>query len=139
MFVRVLILFVCLAAFSSQVSAQSAGGMILGEIHDPQGAALANAHITIINTATGVQRELLTNDSGAYSAVNLQPGSYELTIQSPGFSVAKRKDINLTVGAEIVVDFNLTIGAVTESVEVTGQSSSVDLATSTIGRTVEGT
>lgn len=119
-------------------TSQTAGATIVGEIHDQQGAAIAEAAIRIRNQATGVALETLSNTSGAYSFINLQPGAYEILVQSPGFSVARRHRIELKVGAEVVVDFDLLVGSVTETVDVQGQQTAVDLVTSTIGRAVEG-
>jgi hypothetical protein len=117
---------------------QTAGGTILGAVKDPQGAAVPDASVTIHNNATGVTRSVLTNRNGSYQAANLQPGSYGLTVKAPGFSIGLRKDVTLNVGAEIVIDFDLQVGSVNETVEVTAQEATVDLASSTVSRTVEG-
>src|SRR5579883_721204 len=132
-----LVLFVCL--FSTKVPAQTAGGTILGKITDQSGAILPGTDITIKNAATGITRSVLSNESGLYSAPNLQPGTYEIKAELPSFAVELRKDINLNVGNEIVIDFAMRVAGSTESVEVTAQDSRVDLIASTVSRTVEGT
>jgi hypothetical protein len=122
----------------SSVFAQTAGGGILGKVTDPSGAILPGAVITIKNTATGITRSMLTNESGTYSAANLQPGTYEVLAQLPSFAVGRRTDVNLNVGNEIVIDFALQVAGVTDRVEVMAQDTKIDLIAATVSRTVEG-
>ena len=131
----------CLLAaslFLHQLAAQTVGGTILGVVRDPQGAVIATAKVTLRNIDTGITRSLLCNETGAYRATNLQPGPYEATFESPGFSRGLRKDIVLNVGAEVTIDFALTIGNIAETVEVNAAVGTVDLASATVNRTVEG-
>jgi hypothetical protein len=131
----------CLCVFvltTQHVTAQTVGGAILGVVRDPQGAVVGSTKVTLRNTDTGIARSLLTNDSGSYRATNLQPGPYEAIFESPGFSRGLRKDIVLNVGAEITIDFSLVIGNLAETVEVKAAVDAVDLASSTVNRTVEG-
>ena len=124
--------------FLYQLAAQTVGGTILGVVRDPQGAVIATAKVTLRNIDTGITRSLLCNETGAYRATNLQPGPYEATFESPGFSRGLRKDIVLNVGAEVTIDFALTIGNIAETVEVNAAVGTVDLASATVNRTVEG-
>src|SRR5687767_14099004 len=110
--------FVIVLLFGPLLYAQSVGGTIVGAVKDQSGAALPGAEIAINNSATGINREMLTNETGTYRAVNLQPGSYEVTVGMPGFSVAQR-NVSLNVGAEQVLDFELVVAGVTNSVDVT--------------------
>jgi hypothetical protein len=131
----------CLCVFlltTQYIAGQTVGGAILGVVHDPQGAVVGATKVTLRNTDTGVARSLLTNDSGFYRATNLQPGPYEVVFESPGFSRGLRRDIVLNVGAELTIDFTLELGNVTETVEVKAAVETVDLASATVNRTVEG-
>jgi len=118
--------------------AQTAGGTILGKAADPSGAVLPGVAVTITNPATGIMRSVLTNESGSYSAANLQPGTYEISAELPGFATGRRRDVSLNVGNEIVVDFSLQIEGVGQHVEVTEQDTKIDLVAATVSRTVEG-
>ena len=80
--------------------AQTVGGTILGAVKDQTGARLPGAVVSVSNIATGVTREVLTNETGAFNVVNLQPGSYEVHVTMPGFASGVKKDITLNVGAE---------------------------------------
>lgn len=70
---------------SAQLSAQAVSGTILGTVHDASGALVANAPITITNTATGLHRTVETDASGEFSAPSLPPGIYSLTVQTEAF------------------------------------------------------
>ncbi len=121
------------------VLAQTVGGTLLGKVEDPSGARLPGAAVLVRNVETGVTREVLTNETGAFNIANLQPGSYDAEVMMPGFSVSMKKGIKLTVGSEIVIDFKLDVEGRSEKVEVVAQAMQVDLATATVSHAVEGT
>lgn len=123
---------------ASPAWSQTAGGTISGTIKDGSGAVVPGGIATLTNMETGVARQALAGDSGIYRAANLQPGRYEVTAASPGFSSQVRRGIQLTVGADMVVDFELQVGQVVETVDVVGQVATVDLASSTVNRMVSG-
>ena len=116
---RLRFLFVLLAAligFSASTLAQQT--TIVGTVTDPSGAAIANVAITVTNVETGAVRTIPTNDSGQYVAVDLQVGHYVIKAEAKGFKVAEQKDIVLTIGARIRVDFQMQLGASQETVTV---------------------
>ena len=125
--------------FSGTAAAQTVGGTITGTVKDPQGSLIPTCEIKLLNVETGVSTAQLTNSSGIYRAANLQPGHYDLTVMNPGFATGIQHNVNLNVGAEVVVDFTLTLADVAGSVEVTGQVSAVDTATSALTYDVSGT
>jgi len=130
------LLFLCLV-LSASAFAQVAGGSISGTVTDPSGAVIPNAEVTVRNTATGITRTLATNASGFFSAPNLVPGSYQVSIALTGFSTAVEK-LELAVGASAVVNVQLKVGSAAENVEVTERAPSVDLASSTLNNSVGG-
>jgi hypothetical protein len=105
-----------LAAFAVSVSAQQA--TIVGTVTDPSGAVIPNVQITLTNTDTGVSHTIPTNDAGQYVAPDLQIGHYTVKANAAGFKVAERKDVVLTVGDRIRVDFQMQMGASQETVTV---------------------
>jgi hypothetical protein len=129
-------LLLCLSFIT--VLGQTTGAAILGVVKDPTDARMPGAAVTVTNIATGVMRMMLTNETGAFNVVSLQPGSYDLRVEMPGFAVSTKKGIALTVGAEAVIDFTLDVEGVSQSVEVTAQAAQVDLATATMSHAVEG-
>jgi outer membrane receptor protein involved in Fe transport len=91
---------------------------LFGTVLDPKGAAVPAAVIKIRNTATGSARELVSSGEGQYRAVQLDPGPYELTAQSAGFSATTLTGLQLTVGASINIDITLQVQATIQSIEV---------------------
>ena len=136
------ILGVVTVAFSflltaASVRAQLAGGAISGVVQDQSGAAVPDAQVSIGNVATGTIRAVTSNSDGFYSAPNLLPGDYQLTVTAKGFETLVRKGITVTVGAQLAVNLSLKVGQVTQSVEVTGQAPLVETMSSSLSATVE--
>jgi len=129
------VLFLCLAICSF---AQMTGGTISGTVTDSSQAAIPSATITILNKETGDTRTVSANAKGFYSAPSMQPGHYDLTASSTGFMTATRKDFLVNVGQELIADFQLQVGSVTESVQVTEQAPGVSLESSTLSSVVGG-
>src|SRR5271163_432063 len=98
-----LVLLVAIIAFSASTFAQQA--TIVGTVTDPSGAVVPNVAVTLTNTDTGLTRVIPTNDAGQYVAVDLQVGHYKVKAEAKGFKVAEQKDLVLTVGASLRVDF----------------------------------
>jgi hypothetical protein len=128
-----------LSFITTTLYGQTVGGTILGRVKDQTGGILPGADVTIKNTATGLTRAVITNETGAYNAINLQPGIYEVMVEMPSFSIGLKKGIALNVGDELLVDFELRVEGSTESVEVTAQETRIDLVAAAVNRTVEGT
>jgi len=112
---------------------QVSGATLSGTVSDTSGANLPQAQISVTNTATGVSTSTPSNSDGFYSVPNLLPGSYEVKASAPGFSTAVRTGITLTVGAQQVLNLTLTVGQMTQTVQVTTEAPTVELASSTIG------
>lgn len=118
---------------------QVAGGTITGAVKDSSGAVVGNAQVTIKNSETDISRTVEVNDDGIYSAPNLVPGTYEITVVSPGVGTVVRSGITLTVGAEQVVDIQLSPGSVQTKIEVSGAPPNIELATSSLDATMNST
>jgi len=118
--------------------AQVAGGTISGTITDTGGRVVTNAHVSITNADTGVTREVTSNEEGFYSAPNLLPGTYEVTVSAQGFKTEKRA-ITLTVGASASLDQTLRVGSATEMVMVQSEVPAVQLSSSDISAVVNAT
>jgi hypothetical protein len=130
------ILLLCLAV-SRPIRAQVSGATLTGAITDAQGGAVAGAKISVKNLGTGIVSETTTNDVGAYNVPNLIPADYEVSVSAGGFSTTTSK-VTLTVGAKQEMNIKLTVGQVTQTVEVTGAAVQIDLASSTISGDVNG-
>jgi hypothetical protein len=136
--VRLLVLTLICGA-SANVYPQVAGGTISGTVRDVSGRVINDVQITITNAATGVTREVTTNDEGFYSAPNLLPGTYEVKLSAHGFKAEVRNGIELNVGASVGLDQVLRIGSNLEMVVVQGEVPAVQLSTSDISAVVNAT
>src|SRR5579875_33638 len=137
--VAVLVAVVLTLLVSVPVYAQVAGATLLGSVTDPSGAAMPNARISIQNTATGVVRTVTTDSSGFYSAPNLLPGSYKVTVAAKGFATTMESGITLRVGAQQTLNVSMKVGQTTQSLTVTGAAPTVQLANSTLSAQVTAT
>src|SRR6266851_2491375 len=124
---------------SVNVQAQVAGGAISGTVSDTSGRVIAGAQVSITKVDTGVSRTTSTNEDGTYSAPNLLPGNYELTLSATGFKTEVRRGVAVTVGSAAVLDLTLQIGRAIETIQVTGEAPAVQLSTSGISAVVNAT
>jgi outer membrane receptor protein involved in Fe transport len=125
--------------FPASAAAQVSGGTLSGTVSDPSAAGVPKAQLVVKNVATGVERTVTTNTDGFYTAVNLLPGSYEVTISAKGFNTETKSGITMTVGAQQTFDVVLQVGTITNRVEVTTEAPAVQLSSSDIGAVVNAT
>jgi hypothetical protein len=117
--------------------AQEGRGTILGNVSDPTGAAVGGANVTVRNTQTNLAISTRTNAEGFYTSPPLNVGSYEVSVEHPGFKKTVRSAIDLQVDQRAEVNLVLTLGAVGESVEVSADTPLVNTEDATIGQVIE--
>jgi hypothetical protein len=124
----------CLAlSFPLPLAAQGANAALSGSVRDETGAVLPGAAVAIRNVDTSLRREVVTDARGYFTAANLPPGIYEVTVTLSGFAKLQRSGIRLTVGQETVVNLVQSVRAMAEQVEVAGESPMVDTTTGSTG------
>jgi len=111
----VVTIFMIVNAF---VHGQSTLGTLRGSVSDASGAAIVQATVTVRNAGTQVSRKTRTDEAGVYILFDLPPSRYEITVATPGFTIQRRTDVELTVNAEEVVDFNLYPATIESSLGV---------------------
>ena len=116
----------------SAALAQVNTGTISGTVKDSSGAVIAGAKVTLLNEDTGIARNVQSDTAGRYTASSLGLGNYRVTGTQAGFQTEARTGIVLTVGQEAVVDLTLTVGAVTQTVEVAGEAPRIETANATV-------
>ncbi|MEO6816318.1 MAG: carboxypeptidase-like regulatory domain-containing protein, partial [Edaphobacter sp.] len=104
----------------SPALAQTITGSITGVVTDSSGALVPSAHVTVMNTGTGVKTEAQTNDSGVYTIRFLPIGPYTVNITAPGFSTYTVPRFNLEISQTAKVNASLMVGASSTKVEVEG-------------------
>jgi hypothetical protein len=123
--------------FSVPAGAQVAGATLSGTITDPSEKLIPKAQVSITNVATGITTTVITNADGFYTAPNLLPGEYEVTVSASGFGTEARKGISLTVGAQQEFNLTLHVGSAAKIVvEVSTEAPAVQLASSDISAVV---
>jgi hypothetical protein len=102
--------------------AQETTGTIVGTVTDESGGVLPGVTVTVRNTATGQTVERVTSGEGFYTVPLLPVGTYEITFTLSGFQTRTVRGVALSVNDRIVVDAQLSVGGVSEVVEVTGRT-----------------
>ena len=103
-------------------------GTLQGYVTDEQGGVLPGVTVTLTNTETGAERVVVTDSIGFYTAPSLTSGVYSITASLSGMQSKQRDNIRLLVAQVLNVDFNLSVGAVTEEVTVTAESPIVEVS-----------
>jgi hypothetical protein len=133
--VRRIVLPILLVLFSLPLYAQNAS--ISGLLKDPSGAVVQNATVKVLSTDTGVLRTTSSNGGGYYSASELQPGRYILTVRAVGFETVSRTNIVLQVAQAVEADFVLPVGKAQDTVTVSDNNVQLDTASASLGTTIE--
>ena len=112
-------------------------GEITGQISDATGATVSAATITAINTATNASRVATSNESGLYSFPSLPPGLYNMRVEKPGFKSTTSSNLEVQVQQTVRMDFTLSVGQISESIEVVGAAAQLQAENSTVGTVIE--
>jgi hypothetical protein len=114
-------------------------GYISGTVTDKSGAAVAGAEVVLTNLAGSLTRNTTTNTDGAYVIPGLPGDTYNLSVAAKGFQKYQLKNVKLDVAQKSRIDMTLAVGAVTEVVEVTGESvAQVETTSSELGNNING-
>src|SRR5712691_4475470 len=121
----------------SATFAQNITGSITGTVVDSSGLAVPGAPVKLTNTGTGLTQTSLSDSSGDYRFLLLQPGSYSIEASVPGFKTFRRDGIVVEADRSMAVPVALAVGQVTETVEVIGGTPLLEPNSSQIGTTVD--
>jgi hypothetical protein len=126
---RITFVLLSITFLGATLHAQVVGGSMEGTVADASGGGLPGVHVTVRNTETGNQRDLITRADGHYNAPSIPVGVYTVTAQKDGFQTAQRNGISLVIGQSITVDLALAVGEVAQEVSVTDAPPVVNLST----------
>ena len=122
----------------ASLAAQTSTGEIDISVHDPSGAVIPKAAITVTGATTGnLARTLTTNEAGLAVAPLLQPETYDVVVTAAGFEKLIRSGVVLRVGDVLTLHLTLTPGSTTSEITVVGQTPLVEEKSITIGHVVE--
>src|SRR5262252_7063541 len=110
-------------------------GTLRGTITDSQGAVTPGVTVLIRNQATGVERTVVSDETGLYVAASLQPGMYRVEAQLQGFQT-QSKDVQVDVAETVVLDMKMGLAGVAEQVNVVGATPVIETATSSVGQVI---
>jgi hypothetical protein len=128
--------FLLSAAGVTRLAAQVETATISGTATDSSGAALVGATVQARNVGTNITQSAVTDPAGRYRISDLPIGNYEVQTSLSGFQTVVHKGITLTVGANLVVDFSLPVGEVSQTVSVEGEVSRVETQTAAVSSLV---
>src|SRR5712691_5951651 len=118
---------------SSMALAQRDLGTITGIITDAQGASVPNAKVTITEDATGLTYDVQTNGAGEYIRPLLKPGTYTVSAEAAGFRRIAQKNVVVVGGDRVGVPLVLTVGDITQTIEISTQAPLLQTESTTLG------
>src|ERR1700735_1341320 len=119
-------------ACSSVAIAQSTSASITGLVDDPSKALIPAATITAINTQTGEKASTTTNKEGQYVLPGLNPGTYRLEVDKPGFKGIIEAGLTLHVQDAVQINFHMAVGSSSESVTVEADQNNINTTDATV-------
>jgi hypothetical protein len=134
----ILLALVCAAAAPAFPQADVATATIKGTVTDENNAVLAGALVSVKSSERGIVRTAQTDGEGRYQISLLQPGRYELRVESAGFSSEVRDDLRLTIGQTAVYDVRLRVGGVATELVVDGGAPVIEVERTQQANTIQG-
>jgi Carboxypeptidase regulatory-like domain len=129
--IAILSLFVL---FSNNLALGQAGTTsIRGTVTDRSGGAIVGAHVTLTSTEQGSVRNASTNGTGAYEFLGIPPGSYNVTVEAPGFRKFEHTRLDLLVNAPATENITMQVGATSETIEVSAQAATLNTTDASMG------
>lgn len=136
--VFVIVVLSALCVLGIPMRGQVTGATVTGLVTDQSGAPIANATVAIQNVQTGIRTTVSSDSRGVYSAPNLLPDSYEVTVTSAGFSTQVTQGVVLAVGAEQTLNVKMKVGEISQQVTVTNAAPAIDLSDASLTNQVDG-
>src|SRR5215831_1852317 len=122
---RAALVVVLIASVTNLALGQSTFGTILGTVRDQSGAVMPGCVITVENAGTSARRSTITDETGSYTTPNLEPGTYKVRMELPGFQVAEYINVQLTARQTMRIDGTMRVATQAETVSVTAEAASV--------------
>src|SRR5690349_20207003 len=132
---RLVYLFLLIAAAAvAQINTSTMDGTVT----DPQGSLIPRAQVIVTNALTGQPFQTVTDDRGHWAVPSLPTATYSVSVSAPGFKKAEKPDVKMDAGIPATVNLTLEVGAVTETIEVTGGAEIVQSSTATVSSDLTG-
>lgn len=135
--IRLVLVLLLANLITGPLGAQIDTGAIVGTVRDASGAAVPDASVTLTNASTQEKSSTATNTSGEYQFSALRPGTYSVQVSAHGFGNQVRNDIEIHVQSRPSVDFNLVVGSINETVQVTAAEPLLQTQDAVLGGVVQ--
>ncbi|HEY2930845.1 MAG TPA: carboxypeptidase regulatory-like domain-containing protein [Acidobacteriota bacterium] len=132
-----LMLLLCLIALPVRAQVTGAAS-IQGVITDNTGAVIPDAEVEARNLDSGVTLKTVTNSAGLYRVTGLVPGRYSIRVTAAGFDRTETPEVRLEVGQTARLDYGLTVGGVSQTIEVTASAALLNSETTEVGQVIDG-
>src|SRR5262249_31225527 len=127
---------ILLLAATTRVHAQSFTANVRGTVTDPSGFSVPGARVVITDAERGTKQSTETDEAGRYAFASLQPGSYVVSAEAPGFKTFSSGQFTLAVQQQATVDVRMQVGATSTTVEVTGSAALVNTTIANLGQVI---
>ncbi|MGH8635977.1 MAG: carboxypeptidase regulatory-like domain-containing protein, partial [Burkholderiales bacterium] len=116
-------LLVLALVLTAHASAQERFGTLQGRVTDQQGASIPGVTVSVTSLSSGETRTFVTDANGQFVASDLNPGRYKVLFELSGFTRVERPDVTVALGRTFEVNSEMTVGGLTETVQVTAEAS----------------
>src|SRR5713226_5725714 len=134
---RCSLLFALLLLPFTFAAGQSTTATLSGTVEDEKGAVIPGANVTVINSATGLQRETTTNGEGYFVVPLLSPSSYKVRVERTGFAVVEVPSVVLNIGDRKVLQIQLKAGDIKEAVTVESDTLTINQTDGSVSTVVD--
>ncbi|MDQ2840944.1 MAG: carboxypeptidase regulatory-like domain-containing protein [Acidobacteriota bacterium] len=125
-----------LLSLPQHASAQQSSASITGIVTDASGAVVADARVDLLDVATGVTRNAVTNNAGSYVFIDVIPAAYTMKVAKQGFSTLAQPQFTLEVNQTATLNFTLTVGSTTQTLTVEGTAVAIEASTAELGTVI---
>src|SRR5690348_12048220 len=127
---------VLLLCWITPLAAQVDTGSILGTIRDQSGGTISGAKVTLTNEGTGAAVDTQSRPDGSYIFTPVRIGTYSVSTAYPGFQTSRQTQINVNIQHQVVVDFSLVPGQITQTIEVAATPELLQTQSGSVGQVI---
>src|SRR5262245_37306079 len=131
------LLLVALMGSGWVLFSQTATGEVNGTIVDQTGAGVSGSVVKLVNQATQIETQVVSNPSGFFTIVNVRPGTYVLRVEAQGFKTAQVPQFDVGVSQTVTRNVALTVGDVSQTVDVSSEGELVQQSSSELGTVIQ--
>jgi hypothetical protein len=132
-----LVAVVCAGSITSMRGQSAVDGAIGGTVEDKTGSVISGAKVVIRSNGTNAEQTVVSDGSGFFRAIHLQPGVYTVTVSAPGFDTYRATAITVSVGSLSDPEARLAIGAETTTIEVTSGNPIINTTSPDFSNTID--